>query len=562
MNNYKSSIPLMRHQIAARLHFNQRPKKEPDVAALLMETGTGKTKVILEEFQEGINSGELNAMLVIAPAGSIKNWYMDKSDEQPAEIKAHLDPELFRRLHVAAWPKVKATPAGRPCAMFINVEAFSSSTRVAENLAIDFMSKSNCLLVMDESTRIRRKSLRTKAVLRIKHYAKRRRILTGFVTPKSPLDLYHQYEFLDNNIIGYPTYTAFRARYAIIDRICIEPTEKVRSVLTTHCGLRMSEKFTDDKLKRNLKLMLSSNEQIKLVDTLSRSQTLFGIERIVKKARRDEMLEYLERILGFIPHSVKTVPKIKDFRYLDELQAKIKPYTFQILKSECLDLKPKIYEPRDVELTKMQKEIYRDLLAEAHAELDSHHVTATTVMAQIQKLHQVVCGHVRDEHGEVLDIESNRVDDLLEILAEHSGKAIIWTCYDPEIRKITAALQKEYGTEGVAAYWGGNKSTRDVEEKKFLSHPDCRFMVSTQASGGMGNTWNVATLTVYAGNSYDLEHRFQSEDRNHRKGQNNSVTYIDMIARGTVEERILYALRNKIDLATKITGENYRKWLI
>ena len=87
-------------------------------------------------------------------------------------------------------------------------------------------------------------------------------------------------------------------------------------------------------------------------------------------------------------------------------------------------------------------------------------------------------------------------------------------------------------------------------------------MVSTQAAGGKGNTWTVADLTVYCSNSYDLEHRLQSEDRNHRKGQKKSVTYIDLICRGTVEERIIKALRQKIDLSTAITGENYREWLI
>lgn len=87
-------------------------------------------------------------------------------------------------------------------------------------------------------------------------------------------------------------------------------------------------------------------------------------------------------------------------------------------------------------------------------------------------------------------------------------------------------------------------------------------MVSTQSAGGVGNNWTVADLVIYAANSYDLELRVQSEDRAHRKGQKKSVTYVDLVARGTVEEKIIQALRKKIDLSTAITGENYREWLI
>jgi hypothetical protein len=564
MSAYVSPIAPMNHQVQALQHFKKRPRKVPDVAALLMETGTGKTKVILEEFQEGVSNGTLDALLVIAPAGSVKNWYTDKSDKQPAEIKAHLDPALFRKLFVAAWngpnEKYLLNIKDRPRALFINVEAFSAPKRGAEKLAVTFLRSSKCMLVLDESTRIRRKSLRTTAILRVKEYAKVRRIMSGFVTPKSPLDLYYQYEFLDNHILDYPTYTAFRARYAIIEKICYEPTNKIRGLLRTFSGLTDPVRHPDTKLRHNLKMMLSNNDHISMVDTLSRKQVLGALERAVAKADRTEMLDYIERCGGY----VKVVPKIKEFVNLEELQKKIAPYSFQVLKKDCLDLKPKVYEPRDVELTRDQREIYDTFLKDAQVQLSKgHNVSAKNVIGHILKLHQIVCGHVKDELDQLLDIESNRIEAVLEVLEEHDGKAIIWSCYDPEIRKIVAAIKKEYDNENiVAAYWGGNKGTRDAEEHRFLSDDNCRFMVSTQPTGGTGNTWNDATLTVYAANSYDLEHRFQSEDRNHRKGQLNRVTYVDLITRNTVEERIIHALRNKIDLATKITGENYREWLI
>ena len=103
---------------------------------------------------------------------------------------------------------------------------------------------------------------------------------------------------------------------------------------------------------------------------------------------------------------------------------------------------------------------------------------------------------------------------------------------------------------------------RGEEEKRFLNDPECRFMVSTPASGGVGNTWVVADLVIYFSSSFDLEHRFQSEDRAHRIGQTKSVTYIDLVASGTIDEKIIHALRNKINLADQITGNSWREWLI
>lgn len=74
--------------------------------------------------------------------------------------------------------------------------------------------------------------------------------------------------------------------------------------------------------------------------------------------------------------------------------------------------------------------------------------------------------------------------------------------------------------------------------------------------------WAVANLVVYYSSTSDLEHRAQSEERPQAVGKSNSVAYVDMIVRGTVEDRIINSLRGKIDMAAAITGDNYREWLI
>ena len=80
-------------------------------------------------------------------------------------------------------------------------------------------------------------------------------------------------------------------------------------------------------------------------------------------------------------------------------------------------------------------------------------------------------------------------------------------------------------------------------------------------TGGYGLTLTAANTVVYFSNSYDLELRLQSEDRAHRIGQENKVTYIDLISPGTIDEKIVDALRNKIKIADTILGEDARDWL-
>jgi SNF2 family DNA or RNA helicase len=91
---------------------------------------------------------------------------------------------------------------------------------------------------------------------------------------------------------------------------------------------------------------------------------------------------------------------------------------------------------------------------------------------------------------------------------------------------------------------------------------ELRFFVGQPRTGGFGLTLTAANTVIYYSNSYDLETRLQSEDRAHRIGQTNKVTYIDFYAPKTVDEKILKSLRSKINLATQVLGEDYREWLL
>ena len=171
---------------------------------------------------------------------------------------------------------------------------------------------------------------------------------------------------------------------------------------------------------------------------------------------------------------------------------------------------------------------------------------------------------VKLDDGTVVDLPNKRLDELLSVVEETDGKLIIWANYRHDIEAIKLALSKEYGMNAVGMYYGDT----DMDERKRVldefQNPDSgmRFFVGNPSTGGYGLTLTAASTMVYYSNSFDLEKRLQSEDRAHRIGQTKNVTYIDLIAVGTVDEKIVKALRAKIDIATQVLGEELKTWLI
>lgn len=257
--------------------------------------------------------------------------------------------------------------------------------------------------------------------------------------------------------------------------------------------------------------------------------------------------------------------QIVGYRRLDELNEKLQPFAFRVTKEECIDLPPKVYVRRDVPLTEEQGKAYEEMKKMALTLLDNGALTTTTTaLTQILRLHQICCGHLRTDDGEVHALKNNRIDALMDCIEETSGKAIIWASYTHDILAIYEALSKAYGGGSAATYYGATDSEeRQKIVNKFQDpNSDLRFFIGQPKTGGYGLTLTAASTMVYYSNNYDLEIRLQSEDRAHRIGQAKSVTYIDLISPKTIDEKIVEALRGKIDIATQVLGEDLKKWLI
>ena len=150
----------------------------------------------------------------------------------------------------------------------------------------------------------------------------------------------------------------------------------------------------------------------------------------------------------------------------------------------------------------------------------------------------------------------------MSVLAEAEGKVIIWANYQRDVNQIIKAISEEYGPGSVVDYYGLTpQEERQENIKKFQNGDDCRFIVGTTQTGGYGITLTKANTVVYFSNGYDLEKRLQSEDRAHRIGQKKTVTYVDLICEDTVDEKIVKALRDKINIASEVLGEELKAWI-
>ena len=257
--------------------------------------------------------------------------------------------------------------------------------------------------------------------------------------------------------------------------------------------------------------------------------------------------------------------QIVGYQNLSELNELIEEFSFRVRKEDCLDLPDKVYTKRSVELTPEQRKLYDQLKRNALAIIeDEGMVSASTILTQLLRLQQVCSGFAKLEDGRMIKVPSNKLTELMSVLEETDGKVIIWGNFTHDLEIIGEALTKQYGAESVELFYGGTPGEeRQLIVEKFQNKDDpLRFFVGQPRTGGYGLTLTEAKTVIYYSNGYDLEVRLQSEDRAHRIGQKNTVTYIDIVTEKTIDELIVKALRNKIDIATQVLGENFKKWLI
>lgn len=476
---YKFKMPPYEHQLTAlRKGWNL------DEFAYFMDMGTGKSKVLIDNFSVLYDKGYIGGVLIVAPKGVYRNW---SSNEIPTHMPDHVlaDICIWQPNHtqkfLTTWKKLFEDNYNLKI-FLMNIEAFS--TRKGVEVAEKFLLAHNTLMAIDESTTIKSKNAkRTKSIVKLGKMAKYRRIMTGSPITKSPMDLYTQCEFLNPELLGHKSFYSFQYEYAIIKR-------------------------------RNL--------------------GSYSFNQIV------------------------------GYKNLKELNGLLDNFSYRVRKQDCLDLPDKVYTKRVVELTPEQARMYSDLKKIALGICEEGTVTPTTILTQLLRLQQVCSGHVKLDDGTIKTFTSAKIKELEAVVEEIDGKAIIWANFTHDIESIVELLTNMYGEDSVVSYYGATSTDQRDYAMSSFQNPDSqvRFFVGQPRTGGYGLTLTQASTVIYYSNSYDLEVRLQSEDRAHRIGQVNKVTYIDIIAEKTVDEKVLQALRSKIDIASVVLQENVTDWIV
>ena len=258
----------------------------------------------------------------------------------------------------------------------------------------------------------------------------------------------------------------------------------------------------------------------------------------------------------------RTFQKVVGYKNLGELSEKLKPFSNRVLKDDCLDLPKKTFMKRIVQLTPDQFKVYEQMKKEALAILNGKMLTTSNALTQLMRLQQITCGHFKSDDGTVQEVKSNRIDELIDVLNEIEGKVVIWAHWQNDVKQIIKAIIDEFDQGCLVDYYGLTpQDERQQNIKRFQEDDKCRFFVGTPQTGGYGITLTAASNMIYYSNGYDLEKRQQSEARIDRIGQTKPMTYIDIICEDTVDERIVKALRKKVNIASQVMGEELKAWI-
>jgi SNF2 family DNA or RNA helicase len=436
--------------------------------AYFLEQGTGKSKIIVDEIVNSIERNRIDCAIIIAPNNVHVNWKSELIKHGPLnyerwDIYIYRSTDSEDKRDKALAHLLGDRNQNRVPIFLINIEALST-IKGTDFIQKILRQKRYTYLAIDESHKIKSPSAkRTKAAIQLGKFAAFRRIATGTEAEEGLEDLFSQFKFLDPNIIGINSFTAFRGMFCIMG----------------------------------------------------------GFENREVKGYQNEQI----------------------------LAQRIRNFAYQKRKKDCLDLPEKVYRTHEISMTKQQFEIYHQLEEELLYELSSGAIVdAQLAITKVMRLQQVLCGHLNASDNESRSkpqiIPSYRNEYIAELVEEASGKVIIFCRFIADVGIICNALAnsniKSVGISGEV-----NSNDRMGEIAKWRDNKDIKVLAITVATGGTGLTLNEANTTIFFSNSWSATDRLQAEDRNHRIGQNDKVTYHDIIVPGAIDDRLLNALREK-----------------
>ena len=475
MNTYLHKQAPWAHQKRIFLESRDKP-----VWAFFMEQGTGKSKVMIDTACWNYSIGRVDALLLVCDKGIVRTWLEE-------HLPDNLPDSIPWSVHAYDATRMGTIKAKAACEAILTAEGLAivitnwAAFRTDKGRAFlrRFIARRKVIMMLDESDAIKGPAARqTKAIVAFGRQATMRRIATGTPVADGPFDVFSQLKFLDPNILGISSFTAFKHEYGVFERF-----------------------FTG-------------------------------------------------------AHSFMIV---KHYQNLDELQRIIGAHSHRVLKADCFDLPPKVYERVHVELgaeaRAMHKALKEHVLAEAEAVVNP--------LVKVLRAAQIASGfYIGDSGRPVFFADQPKAGAVVQAIQRMGKDAqfIVWGQFLAEMQVLAAALEAA-GITFVRYDGSIDPGVRDEAEREFKAGGVQGIVATTQAAG-KGRNWQNASAAFYHSNSSKLSLRLQSEDRCHRGGgPGHSVTYFDFCAEGTGDAKRLDVLRAKKSLADLITGDNVGEWL-
>jgi hypothetical protein len=469
--------------------------------ALFMEQGTGKTYTTLADAERCFLGNKIDALLVWAPKGVHSNWVLREIPQHlgvasvsfawNGPVKTKKQKEGLAKLYT---PESKfREPTIRILA--INFEAMLRPE--GQEVVREFINSFRVMAVVDESKKIGNpKSKRTINIIKAGRDATARRILSGKPLTKAPMDLFSQFDFLKEGLLGTTSYRAFVSEYAVL----LDPQSRQMQALVRKMGAK------------------AAFAQIIETEDVVDAETGAVFQR-------------------------------KKYKNLDKLATMIAPHVFRVRKSDCLDLPPKTYKKVYYDLSENQQAIYDELKDELAYVSETEGPQSFIAIAARAKMMQCTSGYVNvNGTPELMPAEDNPLmAEFLNVVDDipDDKSFIVWAIGREEIRQICAALAAE-GISYVEYHGGIKDEDREKAIDDFQNYRARAFVCNKAAYAGL--TLTRATYSLYYSCDFDNDVRAQSEDRCHRIGTTESVLYVDFIARGTIREDVAASLAFK-DLA-------------
>lgn len=545
----------------------------------LWEQGTGKSKQSIDTACWLWLRGEIDAVVVVAPNGVHRNWVEDEIPEHvPEEVMPSVRALYFQsersdtKWHKAA---VKALLNHKGFAWFtISYEAFM--TNAGKRSLIDFFDQRRVFYVLDESHNIKNpEAKRTESILASAKYAAYRRILTGTPIAQGPFDAYTQVKFLDEGFWerhGFGSFTEFRNHFGVWKKGWNPNAVRKKKV--------------------NGKWITTMGAEYPILVEYRRLPELKAILREItdRVTKEDAGLDipaklYQKRYFQMIPEQQQLYNQLRD-EFLVWLQlggpekeaAELSPEEVQQL---LLDICTSCHGRKEIEVEGF---IYPCPDCEGSRDVTegTTPVIAALALTRLLRLQQIASGYlptdVEEEPMYMIPGPNRRLDLLCDLIEGNPTKTIVWARFQMDITLIMDELARRgikavrydglVNDDGRAEAKALFKGVRPITEKGQVvgrepvpAEQQARVFVSNPAVGATGLTLTEAKSVIYYSNSFKLIDRLQSEDRAHRIGQTNSVLYIDLMAEGTIDEKIVAALRSKFNIAGQITGDRMRDWL-